>query len=120
MTRQLQEGREEEEVTSPMKQLTAPKGGENAKCPLFKGKDAEGKDTVKGAEMVGRDVLVEAMDVVSGGTGNEAADGRKKRAGTYKKMPREGGGSAVASDKSAGRKRGAVDNGEHTQKEGKR
>ncbi|RLM54353.1 hypothetical protein C2845_PM10G13210 [Panicum miliaceum] len=89
-----------------MKQLTAPKGGENARCPLFKGKDAEGKDIVKGAEMVGRDVLVEAMDVVSGGTGKEAADGTKKRVGTYKKMPREGGGSAVASDKSAGRKRG--------------
>jgi hypothetical protein len=68
-------GRDEEEVTSPIKPVNDPKGGELAKRGLFKEKDKEEKMPTAGdAKGVG------------GWSGKEGDDGKKRRGGTYTRV----------------------------------
>ena len=57
---------------------------------------------------------------VGGRSGKEGDDGKKRRGGTYKKLPREAVYSGEVPDRASGKKRGAGDIGDLTQAGGKR
>ncbi|RLN29058.1 hypothetical protein C2845_PM05G15740 [Panicum miliaceum] len=87
---------------------------------IGKGKEITGKEGVVEIGMAGKEDQVTEMVGVVGDTEKGGTEGKKKKVGTYKKVVRASAGAAAAPAKSAGRKRGAEEGGEHAQKEGKR